>query len=232
MTVATTATQDFDVDELTSLARAKLGVLHAEHLNDEDPAILALGRKLLFLELQALKSDGIVLRWKERYASTLTSGTGYVDAPADTLSIEEGATIRSSDGVTDRPINLYSIEQYQRIPNKTTSGPPVYYAPEQQSDGTWRIYLYPVPDDGYTSITYPRQRRGRDLSNGSHSVDLNPAFYKAVVCYLALCFARHHRMRDAIEDFRNEYRAELERAQGDDTPHGSGFMTIPPTPWD
>jgi hypothetical protein len=233
MAIGTTATRVFNIDEHTTLALQALGMLNPDQGNGQaSPGNLALGRKLMLLGVRALVNDGVILRMRERVSMTLTSGTNYVDMAADTVSIEQGGVLRSADGNTDRPIELYSIEQYQRLPNKNTSGVPNFYYPEKQPNGDWRVLFYPVPTTDYPTFVVPRTRKPRDMETGDVDIDLDDKFHLAASMFLRKEFARAKGRRDLAADLKADYMFELERALNDETPRGRFGYTIDDSPWD
>lgn len=232
MTVSATATTEFDVDTQIAVALRSIGMLGTDPGQEAKPGDLLLGRQLLLLGLRALANDGIILRARERVSVTLTAETAYADMAADTLSVEDGGILRNVDGTTDRPIHIYTIAEYQRLPNKTIAGVPNFYYPEKLSTGIWRVYFYPVPVVDYPTFIVPRTRKLRDVDTGNLTLDLEDKYHLAVNKFLAGHFARAKGRRDLANDVLSEYAFELERAQNDETPRGGGSFVQDDSPWD
>jgi hypothetical protein len=232
MTVAATASQDFTVDTLITMSMHSVGLLNTAHSTPTDAGDLLLGRRLLFMGIQALQNDGIVLRASERATYAVTASVAFIDTQADTLSIEKGAVLRSADGLLDRPIEMATIARYQQLTNKTVAGVPSLYAPEQTPSGGWRIYLYPTPEAGWPSLIVPRTRRLRDVDQGSVTLDLNTKWLLAILKFLGGSLARAKGRRDLATEVLGEYRDELARAENDETERGDGMLVASPTPWD
>lgn len=233
MSVAATATTDYSVDQILRLAMVTAGVLNPKHFNSSHvEAQLAAGRMQLFVVLQALQNDGVILRARERASLSLTASQAYVDAPSDTISIEKGAVTRSTEG-TDIELTLYSIDQWQVLPDKTIEGKPNFYYPEKLSaTETWRIHLYPVPTSDWPTLIVPRTRRLRDVENGTVNLDLHPKHYLHVLNTMAAWFARGSGRRDLALELGAEAVAERDRAEADETERGDTMFVASRTPWD
>ncbi len=230
MTIATTATTEYNVDELIETAFWLDGLLNPGHpLSSGDKA---LGRRVLHLGIQALANTGIKLRTRERLTLVLTDGTNYVDCPTDTISVEQGGFVRNSDGTSDIPIQAITLQRYQAFTDKTISGMPAFYYPEQQSNGSWKIYFYPVPDSEWPTFIVPRVRRARDVSTGDVTVDFDQKWYLTIVKFLQGNIARSKGRRDLATELMIEYDLERERAENNETERGDGMFVATSTPWD
>lgn len=224
MAVSATATTQYTVDQIVGLAMVTAGVLHPQHYikGEIHPAELSVGRMWLFFKLQSMQASGDIMRARDRPEETLVEGQAYVVLDADTVSVENGIVIHSSTDETDRPVELINLVQYQQgRPDKTVQGSPVSAYPEKQADGTWRLYLWPVPDaDTYTSIIIPRSRRLRDVEEGSVTLDLDPKMHLAVLTYLAARFAVSKGRSASAGVLGSESDSERGKAESDDGPRG------------
>lgn len=228
MTVATTATTEFNVDELITIAYRLNGFGPQPPTNND----LQLGRQILQLGLQALSNTGIKLRTRELVTLTLTPGVSYVDPASDTLSIEKGGVIRNLDGVTDIPIELIPMSRYQELPDKTTSGMPTYYWAEQQPGGTWRIRFYPVTTADWPTFIVPRTRRARDVDTGNVTVDFDPKWHLTIVNFIQAKLALSKGRRDLGTQLMTEYDTERQRAEDNESEKGDGMFVAYSTPWE
>jgi hypothetical protein len=229
MTIATTATTEFSVDDIVTLALQTAGLLNANHPASADN--LALGRRLLFLGLQNLANKGIIIRAIERATLTLTAGTAYVDAASDTQTIEKGGVMRGSDGL-DVEITMIARAQYQALPRKDIEGVPSFYFPEQQTAGGWRIHFYPVPIAGWTTFVVPRTRKSRDVNVGSVTLDFDPRWHLTIVNELAGRLARSKGRRDLASELLSEAAGQAEQAMNNETERGDVCFVVSGTPWD
>lgn len=235
MAVSATATKEYTVDEIVSLAMVTAGVLNPQHYarGEADPAELAVGRAWLFFKLQSLQSSGMVLRARERAEQPLVTAQAYVDLANDTLSIEEGVIVRHSDGITERQVTLINLLQYQQgRPDKTVQGTPVQAYPEQQSTGAWRLYLWPVPDGEYTTISIPRTRRLRDVEPGNVTLDLDRKMHLALLTHLAARFAGSKGRAARAGELSVESGNEQARAENDETDRGGVQFVVDGGIWD
>lgn len=235
MAVSTTASADYNVDKIVGLAMVTAGVLNPAHYvsGEIPPAELQVGREWLFLKLQTIQSAGTVLRARERVTLPLVTGQAYVDAAADTLSIEDGIAIRHSDGVTDRPVTLINVIQYQSRADKTVAGSPIECLPEKQASGIWRLFLWPVPDGEYVSIIVPRTRRLKDVEQGSATLDVDAKMHLFLVTHLAARFAGSKGRRDTAMGLASESSGEQQKAESDETNRGGMQLVAGPSgAWD
>lgn len=231
MAISATATSNLTVDQTIETAMRSVGVLNTGQ--PAKPADLAHGRIILFLHLQALQSRGVLMRARERISLTLTAGTSYVDAPADTISIEDGGVLRNADGDVDRPLMLYQLPQYQALPNKTLQGEPNSYFPEKQSaTDTWRIFLYPVPlDSTWPTLVVPRSRKLRDVEDGSVTLDVEPRWLLPIMRAIGEEFARNKGRSDTASEMASKFTTERDEAMDDETTRGPGQFIVGPDPW-
>jgi hypothetical protein len=172
------------------------------------------------MKLQTMQSSGVVLRARDKAEQALVVGQAYVDASADTLSVEDNIIVRHGDGVTDRGVELYDEARFQAIPDKSVSGTPLFVYPEQQATGLWRLRLWPVPDGEVTKIIYPRTRRLKDVEAGNVTLDLNPKMYLTVMTWLAMRFAASKGRKDSAASLSGESAAEQSVAESDETDRG------------
>jgi hypothetical protein len=231
MTVSATATQDFTVDEIIATAMATVGVLNPAHINlvaTMHAAELEMGRRWLYFYLQALPNSGLILRARERVTAALTASVAYVDAAADTLSIEKNMVIRDSLGVDRGLLDVINEEQYQAISNKTQEGSPTQVYVEKLITGVWRLHTWPVHDGAEArSLIYSRTRRLRDVEPGSVTLDLDPKHYKHVLAHLCARFGGSKGRKDSQAMFNEENGVERTIAENDETPRGDLTFALP-----
>lgn len=228
MAVAATATTSLTVDGIVGMAMVTAGVLNEQHYasGNVPPASLLVGRTWLFMKLQSLKNSGVILRARDFETKTITSGVAYVAASADTLSVEDGVIVTTSEGI-DRSLQLINESEYQLIADKASAGIPTQAFPRQQADGTWRVYMWPVPENGEpVSITYPRTRRLKDVEVGSVNLDLNPNMYLFIVSWLAMRFASAKGRKDSAAELREEAEFEQGKAESDETERGESRFVV------
>jgi hypothetical protein len=229
MAVGVLTTWEMKRDKLIQRALNLAGVLNAA--TSPKPEQIALGVDLLQMAQSEIQTDGIILRGIEQYSVALTSGTASYTQPSDTLSIEDGGIMRSSQGV-DVPISILgSMRDYLSRSLKTITGQPVEYYPEEQTDGTWKIFFYPVPDGNWPTFIYPRGRRLKDVDSGLLSIDFPVKFTLPLTMRLASLFCHHYNRAEKAKDLLSEYMETLGRAMGDETNRGPLRLIAEPLIW-
>lgn len=226
MTASTTSTWELRRDQVTTVALQLAGVLNAGHSPSSEQK--ALGATLLQMSLTALQADGIIVHTVERYSQTLTDGQVSYAAPSDTLDIEDGAVVRNTAGY-DSPIYMLSTPRdYLSRGVKTVTGQPTEYFPEKQSDGTFTVYLYPIPTADWPTLIYPRVRKLRDTDTGSVTPDVPVKFLEPVTLKLAAQFCRHYNRDTKAKALMEEYETSRERVMADETQRGPMRMLAEP----
>ncbi len=191
------------------------------------------GAEMLQTLLHGLQKRGVHLNRIERYAQSITAVTAavpYIAAPADTVDVEQGASVRSSDGTTEHPVSRITVSEYQALTQKQTSGQPTMYCPEKQSNGTFRIYLYPWGDTAnWTYLVYPRVREPRDLDSGTVTLDVPPSWMEAVTAGLMWKFSQHYKLPlERVMMFREDWRTLRDEAMDDETERGNLVLIAEP----
>jgi hypothetical protein len=223
VTVSANYTQEFQRDELLTLALQATGTLEA---GEEPPAAdLAMASNFLNLELQSLQAEKIVLRTVERATLTLTAGTAEYTLPADTIDVQLGpndqlGTILPSAG-GESIVKSMSRAEYADITDKTSTntGRPTRAYVERLASIT--ITLWPVPDAASTTLRYSRVRLLRDADDGAVTMDLARRWLKYVVYAVAVHIARSKSLgQEVVQDLRAEAELAKERCKEDDTQRG------------
>lgn len=136
-------------------ALRKIGALsRGFSLSSEDAAD---GLEALNDLLQHWSNESLVIPYRTRESLTLTSGTNpHTIGIGGTLSTTRPLVIESAQitvsGI-DYPVDVITLGEYQRIPDKTSTGRPLalYYEP---SDTLGRIYFDYVPDSTYPFVLH------------------------------------------------------------------------------
>jgi len=196
-------------------------------------AQITVGAELLQMLVLGLLKKGVQLRCIERYEQSITavsSTTPYVTAPADTLDVEKGAVVRSADGLTDAPMDRITREEYLALTQKTTTGQPTMYFPEQTSTGAWNIYLYPIGDSAnWTKIIYPRVRKPRDTDTGAVTPDIPVNWHEAITAGLAWKWALHYKLPlERTLMLRDDWLRLRDDALNDETERGNTVYVAEP----
>lgn len=226
MAAGTTSTWKLRRDQLFRRALNLAGVLHAGA--QPRPEQIDLCKDLLMMSQATLQAEGLLLHAVERYTQTMTAGQAYVTATADTLDVEDGAVVRSTASL-DSPIQIGTPLDYQRRPDKATSGQPTEYFPEKSGTGdavTITVWLYPVPSADWPTLIYPRVRRLRDAETGDVDVDVPAKFHEPLMWRLASMVCTHYNRDPKAEALMERYREVSDTVLGDETQRGPLRMTV------
>lgn len=223
MTVSANYSQEFQRDELLTLALQATGVLESGMEATADD--LEMASNFLNLELQSLQAEKVVLRTIERATLTLTAGTAEYTLPADTIDVQLGpndqiGTILPSSG-SETAVVAMSRADYAAITDKTSdvTGRPTRAYVEKLASVT--ITLFPVPDATSTTLRYSRVRLLRDADTGAVTMDLARRWLKYVVYAVAVHIARAKSLgRETVDDLRAEAELAKERCKEDDNQRG------------
>jgi hypothetical protein len=172
---------------------------------------------LLNVNLKALQNKGIILRALEQSTTTLVIGQAKYTLAADTLDIDANSVYVTS-GTVDLRLTPISRGQYMELSLKAVQGQPTQFYVEKGT--SLSVYLYPVPDGSWTSVTFPRVRLLRDMDSGGVTEDLPSKYLKSVIYTLASDLALHHGLLPRYQILRGTAESETEDAVMDDTERG------------
>lgn len=230
--MATSLTDDFSLtrDEIIRAAFETIGVaVTNEPLNPDDVQV---GNIALNVLATSWKSIGLQL-WKKGDASEtlVASQAAYPLTPTLGSATEKPMRIYSMD-ITDSdgnqiPVNRLSHQEYNDLPNLTTTGTPIsfYFEPSRT---TSTVYLWPVPDATaaatYT-LNYTYQQPIQDMSLGTQDVDFPNEWYRALILNLALDLAPKYGL-DRLEriDIKRQAVEALDLARDYDVEDTSIFF--------
>jgi hypothetical protein len=109
---------------------------------------------------------------------TLVSGTSSYALPAGTIDIMD-AVVRDSSSSTDTIINRITLQEYNQLPNKTSSGKPSQFMIDRQY--TPVIYLWQVPNTSTYSIVYWALNQQEDVTASNQDSDI-PYRWSDTIC--------------------------------------------------
>jgi len=216
--MATSGTTSFnlDIDDIVEEAFERCGmrVTTGYQLSSARRSL-----NLLFLEWA---NRGLNLWTIERFSTTLTSGTEYVDLPTNVVNVLE-AVIRDTTQSPSIDISLERISRadYLNTPNKTTetARPSQFYV---ERTNTPRVYFYPCPNANYQFIHY-RITRMDDAGDYTNEADVNFRFLPCLISGLAF----HLSVKFAPEKtavLKAMYEEEFFRAASEDRDTASTFF--------
>ena len=139
-------------------------------------------RRALDLMLTGWINEGINLWTINQLETTLTSGTASYVLSAKYVDLLDAVT-RDSNNI-DSTANRITLSEYLSYPDKTTSGKPTQYAIERNTDEGDKVYVYPVPNDTYTLVSWA-MNYPEDTGNYTDNPDIPRRFLPPLVNGLA-----------------------------------------------
>tara|TARA_R100000455_G_C6269841_1_gene125525 strand:- start:251 stop:964 length:714 start_codon:yes stop_codon:yes gene_type:complete len=207
MATSGTHTFNLDVAEIIQEAYERVG------FDVKSGYDLVTARRSLNLLLTKWVNEGVNLFTLDLTTLTLTKDTATVNLAANQYLDIIDATTRdtNSSPVTDTECERISLSEYLNYPNKTTSGKPVQFAVERNSQfdnsGTanHKIYLFPVPDQTYYQLHCWTIRYPQDITDTyTQNPDVPRRYLPALISGLA--FELANKNSDKVDATR---RAEL-----------------------
>ena len=216
MAVASTATFNLDLNELTQEAFERAGL---DLRTGYDLKTAKRSLNLLALEWQ---NRGLNLWTIEEQFVAFVEGTDSYTLDADTIDIID-AVIRTDPGNTSKQIDAamsrISPVTYATIPNKLTKGRPNQYWVDRQRDAPV-VYVYPTASSTYSTARFVfwRERRILDTGDkGSNDFDVPARFIPALVAGLAYNIAlKKPEAAGRISGLKQDYEEQYNIAAGED----------------
>lgn len=202
------------VSDALSLIGAKVG---QDTASAED---LATGIVALRLMLRTWAAKGIRLWLTEIQSVTLADGVATYTLDPRTLDVSQ-AVRRQDDN--DVPVRILTREEYQRLPNKTTSGPPYAVFVDRQRTST-TVTAYPVPSAAEVGMTLrlTAKRQIEDPTAASQEIELPPEWLEAVTYNLGIRMAP--RLNLPIDPVIAAQAVDLEQTLEGQDREGSVYM--------
>lgn len=171
------------VNDALSLIGGKVG---QDTASAED---LATGIIALRLMLRTWAVKGVRLWLTEIQSVPLVDGTATYTLDPRTLEVSQ-AVRRQDDN--DVPVRVISREEYQRLPNKTTSGAPYAVFVDRQRTSTTAT-AYPVPgaaeDAANMTLRLTTKRQIQDPTASSEEIEIPAEWMEAVTYNLGIRMA-------------------------------------------
>ncbi len=216
MATSGTTSFDLDIDDIIEEAFERCGMRPTSGYE------LTSARRSLNLMFLDWANRGLNLWTIERFTTTLTANTEYVDLPTNVVNVLE-AVIRDTtqSPSVDISIDRISRAEYLNLPNKTTgtARPAQFYV---ERTNTPRVYFYPCPDAAYQFVHY-RITRIDDAGDYDNQADVNFRFLPCLVAglafHLSLKFAP-----DRAQGLKALYEEEFARAASEDRDTASTFF--------
>lgn len=174
--MAVTATYTYR--EICENALRKIGVIakdEAAEADDIDTAVFALN-----IMLKAWQNYEVDLFLVASQSVTLTTAASYTLSPVRPLSISQ---VNYKSG-TETPMTRMTREEYDSLPDKTTTGTPTTFYYDRQRESA-KLYIWPVMASVTTEtleVTYIREVEDASLET---AIDIPGEWYLAAVYGLA-----------------------------------------------
>lgn len=218
MAVSTTTDFNLDIDEIIQDAFEHLGG-PANTGQDSRTA-----RRSLNLLLTDWSNRGILL-WKTDFTNqTMTQGTASYSLAEDVVAVTEAIIRRDNQ---DIEMDRISMEEYLKIPDKTTTGRPIQFATHRQRDNV-DIYVWPTPENSTDIVRMWTVNRTNDFNNSSDNADVPYRFLPCLVSGLAyyLSLKRPGISAQRSQILKNHYEEQLLQAMEEDRERVS-FRAVP-----
>lgn len=218
MAVSTTTDFNLDIDEIIQDAFEHLGG-PANTGQDSRTA-----RRSLNLLLTDWSNRGILL-WKTDFTNqTMTQGTASYSLQEDVVAVTEAIIRRDNQ---DIEMDRISMEEYLKIPDKTTTGRPIQFATHRQRDNV-DIYVWPTPENSTDIVRMWTVNRTNDFNNSSDNADVPYRFLPCLVSGLAyyLSLKRPGISAQRSQILKNHYEEQLLQAMEEDRERVS-FRAVP-----
>lgn len=189
--------------------------------NEPDTDQMAFGADILNVRTKALQSEGIILRTVVQTTFPLTSGQAKYALPASTLDVDTGTpfvTNGNSPG-TNVPLEWWSRAMYMALTQPSTLGQPTSIYVEKTS--TISVYLYPVPDGTWPTMTLPIIGLLGDMTVGTDLSGLQAKYLDTLILSVAVRLALSFAPAARYQALKKEYEDAKELATNDDAERGS-----------
>jgi hypothetical protein len=165
--MATSGTVAFrpNVEEIIAESFERCGIDAQTRTGDHAKA----ARRSLNLLFSEFSNRGINFWTVSQNTLTLINGTANYTLPVGTIDILD-AVIRDSSSGVDQIINRVTIQEYNQIPNKTSSGKPNQFMIDRQY--TPVIYFWNVPDTSTYSMVYWAMNQQEDVTASNQDTDI------------------------------------------------------------
>jgi hypothetical protein len=224
MTTSNNYSFDLSTQSIIRVAYQRIGVLAAGLEPDSNQ--YSLGRDFLQVALLALQNKGIQLRSVLRTTDPLVTGTKQYFAASNVIDIDERTPYVSNSSGVNLPLTKVSRGQYMALSNPDSLGPPSQIYVEKGASLSY--FLYPTPDDQYTTITYPAIVLQPDMTAADNTTGLPTNYLETVILKLAEGLCDHHGLSDRKRQIKEDLGESQEDAVNNDTERGPVRFFVQP----
>lgn len=185
---------------------------------DPDSGQLATGTDFLDLILKDMQNRGIMLRKVERTTVELSAGTDSYALDSSTLDVDPMTPFVTDTNGNDTTVKMIPRGAWMEISNKDIQGQPTQMYVEKGS--TITVYLYPVPDSNWTTLTVPRVVVIDDMSSATSTTGLQAKYLLTIVTGVAQMLAFANGLMDKSASLMDTYEKQFSISKNDDTERG------------
>lgn len=180
--MATSGTTSFNlqIDEIIEEAISQIG---GEVTLGDD---VKEARRSLDLLLREWQNRGYSLWKTDTGTQTLSTGQTTFQPGANVIDLIIG-TIRSDS--TDIEMRRITMEEYEKIPNKSQTGRPLQYAVQSTTSAGPTVYFWPLPDVATYTFRYRYFGYTQDSSGSRYNADVPTHMLPALTAGLAFKMA-------------------------------------------
>lgn len=185
---------------------------------DPDTAQLAMGGDILNTQIKALQSEGIILTTVQQTTISLIAGQASYTLNASYLDVDTQRPYVTGNGI-NVPLEWWTRGMYMALTVPTTQGQPtsIYV----QEANPLQVFLYPVPDANWTSMTLPTIALLPDLTSGADGTTLKAKYLRTLILGVAMDLAVSHGLYQKVGPLTKLYEDAKTIATRDDTERGN-----------
>lgn len=212
----TTALFDLNAGAIIRMGYTMAGIVSPG--DEPDSNQYSFGRDILNTRMTALQNEGLILRTVTQQAFPLVAGTAKYALPASTLDIDTGKPY-VTNGTINVPLEWWSRDQYMSLTQPSTQSQPTSIYIEKTA--TINFYLYPVPDNTWTTITLPVVSLIADITLATDTTGLQSKYLSTFITGVASWIALSHGLLPRYSALDKEFQREKNLSTNDDTERGS-----------
>ncbi len=184
-----------------------------------DAGQMSKGDNILNVRFKALQNQGIILRMLTQQTFPLTAAVATYAMPASAIDIDTKRPFVTSNGGTNVPLEWWSRDMYMSLTQPSTTGQPTSIYVEKTP--TITVYLYPVPDGTWPTMTLPVISALADLNVDTDLSGLQSKYLETLVTMVASWLALGAGLLPRHQMLERQYENAVELATNDDTERGN-----------
>ncbi len=169
------------VREIVTAALKRAQITDISEAANADDAEVA--RSELNRMLKSWQNKGYNLWYKTGGSLALTTAASYTLSPVRPFRI---LSARFSDGTTERPMNSMTRDEYDDLPNKSTTGTPTQFYYDRQREAAV-FYIWPaLASASGETIEYTYERETEDIADLDDTLDAPGEWWDAITLNLSV----------------------------------------------